>query len=454
MFVLSDIRLELPHKICFQSFSTLVNDGSRVGIIGRNGCGKSSLLRIIHEKLGNNLSFLVPQLIYDYQNLSGGEKFNKKLSEAVSKQPDVLLLDEPTNHLDSRNRANLIRMLNRYHGIVLVATHDCELLRGIVNVIWYINDKKVSVFSGNYDDFLQENERKSIALRKQLSIVKQAQKTAQQKVQKEQEHQAHSKAAGIKKVRNKKWMRSVGNDKAMSAEKANGKVIKNLHKRQNAILEGLNDIFMPEIIVPTFDFPCNKGHISLTIVDGSVGYSPNQFILRNININLDKNLAILGPNASGKTTLIKAILNDTTVYRTGQWYVPNKIAYLDQHYSTLDPDMTPIETVAAVTTNLSHAEIRKYLNNFLFRKNEEINLPNKYLSGGEKARLCLAQITVSAPALLILDEITNNIDFETKEHITDILKNYSGQFIIVSHDYEFLKNINIQQVYHIPERTD
>ena len=116
MFVLNDINLELPHKICFKSFSTLVNDGSRMGIIGSNGCGKSSLLKMIHEKLGDNLSFLVPQLIYDYQNLSGGEKFNKKLSEAVSKQPDVLMLDEPTNHLDSHNRANLIRMLKRSLG--------------------------------------------------------------------------------------------------------------------------------------------------------------------------------------------------------------------------------------------------------------------------------------------------------------------------------------------------
>lgn len=453
MFVLSDIRLELPHKICFQDFSTLVNDGSRIGIIGRNGCGKSSLLKMIHEKLGDSLSFLVPQLIYDYQNLSGGEKFNKKLSEAISKQPDVLMLDEPTNHLDSHNRANLIRMLKRYHGIVLVATHDRELLRSVVNVIWHINDKKVSVFSGNYDDFLQENEKKGIALRKQLSIVKQAQKIAQQKVQKEQERQAHSKAAGIAKIRNKKWMRSVGHDKAMSAEKANGKVVKNLNKQRSTILEELNDIFIPEIIVPTFDFPRSKDHASLTIVDGSIGYSPNQFVLRNININLDKNLAILGPNASGKTTLVKAILNDSTVYRTGQWYVPNKIAYLDQHYSTLNSDMTPIETIATIT-NLSHSEIRKYLNNFLFRKNEEINLPNKYLSGGEKARLCLAQITILAPALLILDEVTNNIDFETKEHIVNILKNYSGPFIVVSHDYEFLKDINIQQVYRIPEKTN
>ena len=450
MFVLNDINLELPHKICFKSFSTLVNDGSRIGIIGSNGCGKSSLLKMIHEKLGDNLSFLVPQLIYDYQNLSGGEKFNKKLSEAVSKQPDVLMLDEPTNHLDSHNRANLIRMLKRYQGIVLVATHDRELLRSIVNIIWYINDKKIHVFSGNYADFLQENEKKGIALIKQLSIVKQAQKTAQQKIQKEQERQAHSKAAGITKVRNKKWMRSVGHDKAMSAEKATGKVVKNLNKQRSVILEELNDIFIPEIIVPTFDFPRNEGHVSLTIVDGSVGYSPNQFILRNININLDKNLAIIGPNASGKTTLIKAILNDSTVYRTGQWYIPSKIAYLDQHYSTLNPDMTPIETIAAINKNLSHVEIRKYLNNFLFRKNEEINLPNKYLSGGEKARLCLAQITTSVPALLILDEITNNIDFETKEHIAGVLKNYGGQFVVVSHDYEFLKNINIQQVYQIP----
>ena len=442
MFVLEKISLEFPHKVCFKDFSVTVGNSDRIGIIGRNGSGKSSLLRIINEKLGNNFCFLIPQVISDYPNLSGGERFNKKLSEALSHRPDCLLLDEPTNHLDISNRKNLMRMLKKYNGTTIIVTHDPEILRNCVDTIWHIDNGVVKIFRGNYDDYIRENQLKFSKLHEQLDSIKYQKKKLHEKLQKEQERQAHSKASGEKKIKNKRWMKSVADLKTMAAEKASGKIFQNLNEKKSELLSELDDIFIPEELVH---------NVSLTIVDGAIGYTPNEYILRDININLDKNLAIIGPNGSGKTTLVKSILNDPAIYKTGEWFVParSQTSYLDQHYSSLDENKNALEIMKDAAPSLSSAELRKYLNDFLFRKNEEVTMPTKYLSGGERARLCLAQISISPPALLIPDEITNNIDLETRNHVIDVMKNYSGKFIVISHDQDFLKAINVEDEFEI-----
>lgn len=452
MLILNNLSLEFPHKICFREFNVTINANDHIGIIGRNGCGKSSLLRLIHEKLGANTSFLVPQIISDYPELSGGERFNKKLSEAMATKPQVLLLDEPTNHLDYSNRDSLLRMLGKYYGTLIIATHDSEILRNCVNIIWHINNEIISVFNGKYDNFLLENEQKISRINKKLSEIKRKEKDLKIKFQKEQERQAHSNSIGEKHIRNKKWLKAVGDLKAMSSEKSRGKVIRNLNDKKSDLLSAHSEIFIPKENLPKFSFPDSICTTRLSIVNGAVGYSQGKFILDNINISLNQSLAIIGPNASGKTTLVRAILNDLRIFKSGQWNIPKNIAHLDQHYSTLKPDKNALEIIREIS-DLSHAEIRRFLNDFLFKKSEEINTPSRYLSGGEKARLCLAQIAISTPSILILDEITNNIDIETRDYIIDLLKNYKGKFIIISHDNDFLQSINIKDIYNLKSES-
>ncbi len=452
MFILNNLSLVFPHKVCFQEFNATINVNNHIGIIGRNGYGKSSLLRIIHEKLGDNISFLVPQIISDYPELSGGERFNKKLSEAMAIKPQVLLLDKPTNHLDYSNRYSLLRMLEKYNGALLVVTHDSEILRSCIDIIWYINNGEISVFNGKYDKFLLENERKLNGINKKLLEIKHKEKNLRIKLQKEQERQAHSITIGKKYIRNKKWLKAVGDLKAMSSEKSRGKILQNLSNKKSDLLSSRAQIFIPKENLPKFSFPDSSDNSCFSIVNGAIGYSKGNFILENIDITLNQSLAVIGPNASGKTTLVKAILNDPKVFKTGLWNVPKNITYLDQHYSTLNPDKSAIETIHEIS-NLSNTEIRRFLNDFLFKKTEEINVPSRYLSGGEKARLCLAQIAISTPSILILDEITNNIDIETRDYIIDLLKNYKGKFIIISHDNNFLQSINIKDIYNLKSES-
>ena len=448
MVFLKNLDLIFPHKICFENFSASINEGDRISIIGRNGSGKSSLLKLIHEKVGPLQSFLVPQIISENESLSGGERFNKKLSEALAKNPNFLLLDEPTNHLDTANRKSLIRMLKKYNGTVITVTHDLEILKNCTNIIWHIENGKIKIFKGDYDNYLAENFKKSEVIIKKLADIKIKEKSLHEKFQKNQEKAAKSRSIGKKKIENKRWTKEVANTKASKSEKARGKNFQNLNERKKELAEELNEIFVPEVIIPKFNFDGIKFGDSLLIVDGAVGYEPDNFILKNININLEHNLAIVGDNGSGKTTLVRAILGDPRIFKKGQWYVPKKIGYVDQHYLILDKNKTALEIIQETVMNWQAAEVRRHLNEFLFRKNEEVNIPVKYLSGGEQARLCMAKIAADPPYLLILDEITNNIDLETRNHIAQILKNYNFQFIVISHDENFLNEINIKQRYY------
>lgn len=162
-------------------------------------------------------------------------------------------------------------------------------------------------------------------------------------------------------------------------------------------------------------------------------------------------MRISGKNASGKSTLLRAIIGQEQIFKTGDWHLAKSenIGYLDQHYSNLIPELSVIEHLKQARPDWSEAEIRRHLNDFLFRKNEEVSQTANQLSGGEKARLSLAIIAAKTPRLLLLDEITNNLDLETKEHVTQVLKEYPGAMIIASHDDEFVEDTGVEFEYEV-----
>lgn len=458
-----DLSVFFSHKICFEDFNAQIHSGDRIAIIGRNGAGKTRLLNILQgvseansgEVMMPNDVVLgaVPQLIEASDSLSGGQRFQKALTQALSLDPNMLLLDEPTNHLDQQSRNNLFRLLSRYSGTLLVVSHDPELLRTCVNTLWHIDQGRVQVFSGSYDDYLREQHLQRESIERELAHLDRQRKEAHLRLMKEQERAKKSNQHGEKSIRERKWPTIVSDEKAKRAIETSGKKTKAIRHTKEALLNRLSELRVPEIIVPRFSLAAAEriNTVLLSIHDGSIAYQDQAVLLEKLYLSLSSNdrMAISGRNGSGKTSLIKAILNDAKIIKTGDWLLPKPqdIGYVDQHYGNLSADLSVFESIAELQPSWSHAETRRHLNDFLFRKQEEVNQLVGQLSGGEKVRLSLAKIAALTPKLLILDEITNNLDLETREHVIQVLKDYPGAMMVISHDEDFLRRIYIEAFY-------
>lgn len=459
---IQDVSVCFPNEFCFEAFSTQIYYGQRIGIIGRNGSGKSSLLKVLAQRLApeggsvqvDNVYTLgyVAQLDEPAPALSGGEHFNAKLTAALSAQPSVLLLDEPTNHLDTHNRKSLMRMLKHYSGTLIVVTHDAELLRECVDTLWCIEDRQVKVFSCDYDTYLQEVAQKRSLISHELSVLKRDKKDNHAALMKEQRRAKKRKTYGEKKYD--------GDKLALKGARARGELTSNKHNqritdKRNHLLEQLSDLKMPEVIVPKFSLsPENIGSSSvLCINDADIGYTAEEMLLTRVNLSLrgKDRIAICGRNGSGKSTLIKGILGEEALFKTGSWQVPDKssMGYLDQNYANLDTNFSVSEHVQRLRLDWLEVDVRRHLNDFLFRKNEEVAKRVSDLSGGELARLSLACIAAKTPRLLILDEVTNNLDLETKSHVVQVLRDYPGAMILISHEGDFLKEVGVDVFYEI-----
>ncbi len=464
---IQNLGVSFPHKVCFQDFSTYVYQGDRIGILGKNGCGKSTLLKILlHQYEPSNgeihcssdLIFgYVPQVICDFATLSGGQRLNEALTKALSASPNILLLDEPTNHLDYHNRNSLMRMLRKYPGTLIAVSHDIEFLNTCVDTLWCIDNGKIDIFKGSYDDYIHEANIKRLSLENELSILDRQKKEAHQSLMREQERAKKSNLRGAKSIRQRKWPTIVSDEKARRAVETSGKKKKAIRYYRDDVLEKLSTLTIPETIQPKFSLKAAdlSDRVLVAITNGLVGYKDAQPILENINLSISPKhrVAILGDNASGKSTFIKAILADSTIIRSGSWHVPTDIGYLDQHYATLVAEKTVLETISELVPDWPHEQIRRHLNDFLFRKNEEVSAKIMALSGGEKVRLSLAQIAAKTQKLLIFDEITNNIDLSTKMHVLEFFNAYPGAFIIVCHDEGFLEKLYLDAKYLVKNKT-
>lgn len=462
---LINIGFSLSHKICFEDFSTQVPYGSRIALIGSNGSGKSTLLKIILGSFtvhGGELKLpedvilgYVPQMIQDFDDLSGGQRFHKALSQALNIQPNVLLLDEPTNHLDKCHRKSFLRMLQCFSGTVILASHDVELLQASVNTFWHIDNGKIRIFSGDYEDYIQSLADYKLSIEKEIALLKKQKINMHDMLMKEQNRAAKSKQKGEKNIKKNKWPTVVSKTKAGRSNETANKITSDLEDKKQRLVGKLAEIQYQEIIKPKFNLYANhqKNGLVVCIREASVGYVYDKPIIEKVSFSLNsgERIAIQGNNGAGKSTLVKAMLGYENIIKTGNWFYPKReeIGYLDQHYENLDSNETVFNFFQKNAPDLKDRELREHLAHFLFRKNEEVELEIKYLSGGEKVRLSLALMAINVPKILILDEITNNIDLITREHIIQVLKYYPGAMIVISHDELFLQAINIIETINI-----
>jgi len=351
----------------------------------------------------------------DISGFSGGMKRRVLLAKALVCQPDLLLLDEPTNHLDIESIDWIEKMLLDWNTSLLFITHDRRFLRRLATRIISLERGLASDWPGDYDNYLRR--REEVAHAEELENARFDKKLAQEEVWIRQ---------GIKARRT----RNEGRVRAL--EEMREKLSDRRSKQGSAKLE-INE-------------GERAGKIFCEIDDISFKYDGKD-IVKNFSsiIQRGDRVAIVGPNGCGKSTLLKLILGqlepDSGEVKSGS---KNEIAYFDQLRDQLDLEKTVWDNVAegsdSVTINGQPKHVIGYLQDFLFAP-ARARQPVKSLSGGERNRLLLAKLFTKPANVLVLDEPTNDLDVETLELLEELLMNFDGTLLVVSHDRQFLDNV-------------
>ncbi|WP_432240798.1 ABC-F family ATP-binding cassette domain-containing protein [Herbaspirillum robiniae] len=463
MLRLQGLSLAFPHKTCFSDFDGVLDWGRRVAVVGDNGCGKSSLLQLLRGALAPDAGRIVradglrigyvPQLAAPADSLSGGQAANRALSRALADAPELLLLDEPTNHLDAGNRRSLTRMLAHFPGAILLVTHDAALLDALCDTVWHIEDGRIHCFQGRYADFLAEQELRREAIDRQLASLRREQGDAHQARMQEQLRASKARQRGERAVENHRWATIKSATKLGRGNQTAGRKQAAIAERQQALADERTQLRRAPAITPRFQLAPGSSREAgvLHISAGSAGYAAPVVSGLHLEIARGERVALTGANGSGKSTVARAIAGIAPARRmSGQWHAPPAahIGYLDQHYAQLMPGASVLDNLRAVADGWSMEQLRRWLADFLFRGEHEVHADVATLSGGEKARLSLACIAARPPALLVLDEVTNNLDRRTRTHVIDVLRDYPGAMLLISHDDDFLQPLG--EVRRVP----
>lgn len=368
----------------------------------------------LETRIAQTLSTLGLEPEQDVNKLSGGWLRKVALAKALVRQPDVLLLDEPTNHLDIDAIAWLEKFLKEFNGSIIFISHDRAFIRNMATRIIDLDRGKLVSFPGNYDDYLLEKQRLLEVEEQQNALFDK--KLAQEEVWIRQGIKARrtrneGRVRALKDLRNQRKSR-------IDAPKTANMSIQQGEKSAKKVFEAINLNFSikSQTLVQDFDALVNRGD----------------------------RIALVGPNGVGKSTLIKLLMGDLTP-DSGKVKIGEnlQVAYFDQHRLALDEEQTVQDNVAdgkqEIMFNGNSRHVLGYLQDFLFPPVRS-RTPVKALSGGEKNRLLLAKLFVKPSNLLILDEPTNDLDVETLELLEELVANYEGTVLLVSHDREFIDN--------------
>jgi len=469
-----------------------VSDGQKIGVIGRNGAGKSTLFKIIvgeenandgevnlsggtrigyltqHSEYGEDegvMEFLMrssgkqdwecgkvagrfqiknEMLDVKVVSLAGGYQMRVKLIAMLLKDPNLLLLDEPTNYLDLSTQILLEKFLESYNGSFLLISHDREFIKRTCTETLEIEHGKMTLFPRPVEEYLEYKEEQLQMISKQNVNIDKQKKHLQ------------------------KFVDRFGS-KASKASQAQSKMKQIAKLKTIEILHPLNST---RINIPKVE---DKKGVALKLEDLEIGY-PEKSIASKINLDIERGqrIAVLGDNGQGKTTLLKTIAGELEkLSGTYSWGHNIKIAYYAQH---IPAGLNTDETVKAYLERVAPADssqqaIYEMAGNFLF-KDEALKKRIPVLSGGEKARLCLAKILLQKNQVILLDEPTNHLDFETVEALALALQDSNVTVIFVSHNRTFVgivasgiievKNGEIKRynhnyeeyVYHLQKRVE
>ncbi|MCF8130175.1 MAG: ATP-binding cassette domain-containing protein, partial [Deltaproteobacteria bacterium] len=466
-----NISLAFGKPLLFENADLEVEEGERVCLVGRNGTGKSTLLKLVSAEIKpdsgrifrrpglriSTLSQEIPQRIQGrvkdvissgliqcfnenscpeweiqtrvekiisqfrldpdalFQTLSTGMKRRVLLAGAIAENPDLLLLDEATNHMDIPSIELLENLLLQYRKSILFVTHDRAFLQHLATRIIEIDRGRLTSWNCSYPTYLQ---------RKQALI---------------EAEEAQNRQFDKKLSKEEAWIRK-GIKARRTRDEGRVRKLEKMREERRArrVQTGQVNLWAQEAE--------RSGKIVLKAKKISYRYG-DQKIIDNFSTTIlrgDK-IGIIGPNGCGKTTLIQILLQ-TLEPREGLVKLGTKIkcAYFDQTREQLDPEKSVIENVTDggdfIIMNGKSRHALGYLRDFLFTP-DQAQSPVKTLSGGEKNRLLLARLFMKPSNLLVLDEPTNDLDTETLELLEELLLDFNGNVLLVSHDRTFLNNV-------------
>lgn len=422
-----------------------VQEKQRIGLVGKNGSGKTTLFKALLGEIDTDISnfstkgrlAMLPQLKYAETTKSGGEISQDYIVQVLNQSPNILLADEPTTNLDTSHVEWVESKLSEYQGTILLISHDRTLLDSICNTIWELEEGEITEYKGNYSDYIEQKENKKKHQQKEYEKFKQKEQQLEEAIiQKDRQAERATKAP--KNL-------SSSEARIKGAKPYFAKLQKGLHQNRKALqtrLEKLEEIKKPKEEYPikmtlpnTRSFE-NKVILRAQKVAGQVGdkklWKPTTFFIR----GKDK-VGIIGANGSGKTTLLKKIMDkeDKSIFLSPAV----KIGYFDQNINRLDTKKSILENVKEESKQ-DETLIRTVLARLGF-SNEDVYKEVSVLSGGERVKVSLAKLFVSDCNTLILDEPTNFLDVYALEALEELLIEYEGTVLFVSHDRQFISSI-------------
>ncbi|HGJ9747991.1 TPA: ABC-F family ATP-binding cassette domain-containing protein [Streptococcus pneumoniae] len=344
--------------------------------------------------------------------LSGGQNTRLALAKMLLEKPNLLVLDEPTNHLDIETIAWLENYLVNYSGALLIVSHDRYFLDKVATITLDLTKHSLDRYVGNYSRFVELKEQKLVTEAKNY-----------EKQQKE--------IAALEDFVNRNLVRASTTKRAQSRRKQ---------------LEKMERLDKPEAgkkaANMTFQSEKTSGNVVLTVENTAIGYD-GEVLSQPINLDLRKMnaVAIVGPNGIGKSTFIKSIVDQIPFIKGEKRFGANvEVGYYDQTQSKLTPSNTVLDELWNDFKLTPEVEIRNRLGAFLF-SGDDVKKSVGMLSGGEKARLLLAKLSMENNNFLILDEPTNHLDIDSKEVLENALIDFDGTLLFVSHDRYFINRV-------------